>query len=407
MEGGWNRSGADAKIAIIGAGTSGITAANHLKTSGYNDVVLLEANSRLGGRVMSTFTCPDTGVKEFASVPLELGPEFIHGDQNNLLLDYIKKHYPSVPLLQAAWPNYFYFGKEGKLVGEKEAEQDKELMKMIDTFEMTGDLDADLIPEETLLQVKVGQGGGGGYGSGENMAKGLDIRLNWEVAEINYEQSKIKFTPPLPALKAEATKLVKMGNAMKVILRVKTQFWPDDLWDVVCSDSLIPEFWLTPPAQALKRAKMPEYYIVGFVSGDRASRLAKLPHAEIARKMMLQLDAIFGSSSDPNPATRACTGFLVKDWAQERLARGAYTFPSPDALGKREALASPIDSRIFFSGEATQTGVNPCLQAAMETGQRAAKEAMDSLNAQKQSEKRLLPVDSVQLTPTCPAESRL
>lgn len=53
---------------------------------------------------------------------------------------------------QLAWPNYLYFGKEGKLVSGKDSEKDSEFQKMLEVFEMTEGLDPKLIPEETLLQ---------------------------------------------------------------------------------------------------------------------------------------------------------------------------------------------------------------------------------------------------------------
>ena len=41
-----------------------------------------------------------------------------------------------------------------------------------------------------------------------------------------------------------------------------------------------------------------------------------------------QLDAMFGGPGRAAPATAACTGWAVVDWAQRPLARGAYTHPS-------------------------------------------------------------------------------
>jgi monoamine oxidase len=103
----------------------------------------------------------------------------------------------------------------------------------------------------------------------------------------------------------QAAAVVQQSNCVKVILRLKEVFWPADFWDVVCSDSLIPEIWLTPAAQVLKGIPMKEYYMVGFVAGERATRLAALPADELARKMCLQLDAIFGSPQNPAPCSKA------------------------------------------------------------------------------------------------------
>jgi phytoene dehydrogenase-like protein len=58
-------------VVIIGAGAAGLAAAAELAPSG-RSLLLLEARSRIGGRVWSR---NETGLP----VPIELGPEFIHG----------------------------------------------------------------------------------------------------------------------------------------------------------------------------------------------------------------------------------------------------------------------------------------------------------------------------------------
>ena len=45
--------------------------------------------------------------------------------------------------------------------------------------------------------------------------------------------------------------------------------------------------------------------------------------------------------------------------------------------------------QIVFAGEATHIGVNPCMQAALETGDRAASEAAQVLHAQRLPPSRL------------------
>jgi monoamine oxidase len=126
------------------------------------------------------------------------------------------------------------------------------------------------------------------------------------------------------------------------------------------------------------RAK-PPFTLVGFASGSRADRLATLPHAELARLLCAQLDAIFGTATRPHPASHACTAHLVKDWAQAPHARGAYSYPTPTALGSRSRLCAPLQGRLFFCGEACHEGINPCVHGAMETGERAAEQAAASL----------------------------
>jgi monoamine oxidase len=57
---------------IIGAGTAGLSAAHDLVKAG-ETVTVLEARERVGGRVYTN--------RDFSPVPVEMGAEFIHGDE--------------------------------------------------------------------------------------------------------------------------------------------------------------------------------------------------------------------------------------------------------------------------------------------------------------------------------------
>ena len=66
-----------------------------------------------------------------------------------------------------------------------------------------------------------------------------------------------------------------MGNALKVILRLRRRFWPEDFYDAVCADCFMPEVWLSPAAELMRPDAKPPFTIVGFVAGERAERVAK------------------------------------------------------------------------------------------------------------------------------------
>ena len=61
------------------------------------------------------------------------------------------------------------------------------------------------------------------------------------------------------------------------------------------------------------------------------------------------------------------------------------TEPRIELMIDRRELAAPVAGALFFAGEATHIGVNPCMQAALETGERAAREVAQSLVAQRPS----------------------
>ncbi|MGA2563411.1 MAG: NAD(P)/FAD-dependent oxidoreductase [Steroidobacteraceae bacterium] len=66
---------ADYEVLIVGAGVAGLAAGRLLAGAGMR-VALLEARSRIGGRIFTErVATPSTG----ASIPVELGAEFIHG----------------------------------------------------------------------------------------------------------------------------------------------------------------------------------------------------------------------------------------------------------------------------------------------------------------------------------------
>jgi len=148
--------------------------------------------------------------------------------------------------------------------------------------------------------------------------------------------------------------------------------------------------------------------LVGFAAGRRAEAMSGMSESSIVLRALGQLDQIFGARRPPAPlrapalslalvpradararagtpsARRPATGaFLrahVADWARAPYIGGAYSYPTLHARrGDREALAAPVGGALFFAGEATHAAVNPCLQAALETGARAAAQAAAAL----------------------------
>src|SRR5262245_8103246 len=60
------------KVIVVGAGMAGLMAAQRLKASGF-DVIVLEARDRVGGRMNTSTNATGT--------VLDLGASWIHGDQ--------------------------------------------------------------------------------------------------------------------------------------------------------------------------------------------------------------------------------------------------------------------------------------------------------------------------------------
>lgn len=73
----------DKSILIIGAGVSGIAATTRLLENGYKNVQVLEAESRIGGRVYTT---------PFGSSVVDIGAQWCHGQENNTVHDLVKDY---------------------------------------------------------------------------------------------------------------------------------------------------------------------------------------------------------------------------------------------------------------------------------------------------------------------------
>lgn len=74
---------AEPRIVIIGAGAAGISALSKLIDEGFKNLVLLEAESRIGGRI---HTVP------FASNVVDMGAQWVHGEQDNVIYETIQEY---------------------------------------------------------------------------------------------------------------------------------------------------------------------------------------------------------------------------------------------------------------------------------------------------------------------------
>lgn len=71
----------DIKILIVGAGLSGISAAAKLVENGFENVLILEAEDRIGGRIHSI---------NYGGGKIDLGGQWIHGEEGNFIHEMVK-----------------------------------------------------------------------------------------------------------------------------------------------------------------------------------------------------------------------------------------------------------------------------------------------------------------------------
>jgi monoamine oxidase len=111
--------------------------------------------------------------------------------------------------------------------------------------------------------------------------------------------------------------------------------------------------------------------LLGFLEGERARVIGRLPAAERRRQIVEGLARLFG------PKASKPTGFIERSWAEEEWTRGCYGCYMPPGAWTSfgDALRAPI-GRIHWAGAETATVWNGYMDGAVQSGVRAAEEAL-------------------------------
>ncbi|HET6150954.1 MAG TPA: NAD(P)/FAD-dependent oxidoreductase [Polyangia bacterium] len=196
----------------------------------------------------------------------------------------------------------------------------------------------------------------------------------------------VHFLPPLPPAKRLAIRRLAMGSVTKLVLRFRAPVTggvlgrlPSDLSFLHTPSAPIPTWWIPHPHSASE--------LVGWVAGPAAARFSRrargrrstvAPGSDPVRTAVAGLARALGLGL--GAALDAVEDARVFDWATDPYARGAYSWIPAGALDAPAALAQPLEGRLFFAGEATDTAGDPgTVHGAMATGQRAAGQILRQL----------------------------
>lgn len=184
------------------------------------------------------------------------------------------------------------------------------------------------------------------------------------------KNNSIGFVPALPSNKLQAISKIDMGIGIKVTLQFSAAFWLDGTSSIV-GGLKVPEYWVTSNGKDTGFS-----YLTAFLMGPSAEELALLSHQQAVQDIIAELVTMFPSGAVASKFTGA---FVYKNWADEPFIGGAYSFPSITSTGQREILASPVNSKVYFAGEATNyNGHLATVHGAMESGFRAVKEIIQA-----------------------------
>jgi monoamine oxidase len=426
------------EVLVIGAGIAGLTAARDLAVDGY-DVAILEARERIGGRIWTSRDLgmpADLGaswIHGFEDNPIaRLARKHSIAIVRTNISSVAPARYRSMALydedghrlsdaetaaMSEMMADYLDFvatkqkeGHEQSMLEVEEtfvagegygADQRRRLTFIARTYlehEWAGPRS-----EVSLLEYDKTLGFAGpdkvlpeGYAQlTDGLAEGADVLLGHEVKQIDYsgarvdvltnrgsfqagrvlvtvplgvlQAGRIAFHPRLPRGKREAIRRMRMGVFNKIFLKFDSVFWDqeDELIGYMGSeDEAWPEI-----VNFHKIAGLP--LLLAFSAGKAGEKNELRGDVELVACLMDCLRKMYGQGV-PEP-----TGHLVTRWNQDPFSLGSYSYvPVGSKQSLRRQIGTPVESRVFFAGEATSQFFPSTVHGAFLSGVRAAYEIM-------------------------------
>jgi monoamine oxidase len=400
-------------VAIIGAGAAGLGAAHALEKSGLS-VIVLEARDRVGGRAHTILAAP--------GITFDAGCGWLHSADNNSFVEIAKQLNFEIDKTRPPWREQsfdtgfplaerqdfiaaidaFYDRAEeaAQRGGDDAADKYLEpgnrwnpMIHAISTYVNGCELDQVSIQdmqayEDTEINWRVRRGYGAlmtAYGAP------CPVALNTQVILIDHSGTRVKietsqgtltankvivtvptnliadeairFHPALPA-KADAARGLPLGVDDKVMLAL------DDP-EALPKDGNLRGATMRTAMGSFHLRPFGQPCIEGFFGGTFARELEDLGDGAFAAETIDQIVALLGSGF-----RRKLKPLAESRWAHDPFARGAYSHALPGHAGDRAILATPVDGRLFFAGEATSPNFFSTAHGARDSGERAAGEVI-------------------------------
>ena len=406
-------------VVIIGAGAAGLAAARVLSGAGKR-VCILEARPRIGGRVHSLHL-PDL------PVPIELGAEFVHGENATTFRivdaaalaacelpddhwwsrdgkreritdfwgqidkvrskigalrrdvsfsEFLRRQRLPPRLRQLAWTfvEGYHASHADRISARalRTADSEQEDPRGNAQFRLTGGQDAiiewlrsGLDPERTELRVStpvshVAWSPGSVEIDGRTRAKAAVITIPIGV----WKAGAIQFTPALGE-KEKAIEKLEAGHVVKIAFRFRERWWDEQNF-LHTTDPHMPTWWTTAPIRSP--------ILTGWAGGHAADALLAESEEAMIDRALGAMSAAFAVPRRRLDALLA--GSFTHDWQKDPFSRCAYSYAAVGGENAASALARPIRQTLFFAGEATSSDETGTVAGAIESGFRAARQAL-------------------------------
>lgn len=296
------------RVAVVGAGVSGLAAAQALSQNG-RLVTVFEARDRIGGRI---WTSDDLGV------PLDLGASWIHGTRGNPITALART---ANAITSATDESFIARGADGRVIEDEDAPN---WLENVTTIQHNAGADS----SEVNLRAYNAQSeyGGddvifpGGYDSIIPALRGnYDVRTSEIVSAISHnadgvivtsngadahfdavivtlplgvlKQNTVTFTPTLSSEKQVAIAQLGMGTLDKLYLLYDQAFWDEDTTWIATPDTGLPRGYFNQWLNLSKYLGHP--IIMAFNGGPPALQLSRLSDEEVVRQAQQALHSAY------------------------------------------------------------------------------------------------------------------
>lgn len=332
------------KIAIVGAGASGLAAANILEKNKLN-YQIFEASDRYGGRLKKS---------EFADIPIDLGAEWIH-NLPEILPKLVNdsdsaKNYQLIPYHLTN--TFRWNGKKLKKVTKFENDFRFNFMP---EYKFKNSSWYDFVDENFAQKVK------------------KNIFYNKEVKSINYQgndvkltfsdgssvdvdkvlitssigvlkSSNIEFIPKLSTKLYDAISSIQFKYGFKLIMKFSTKFFPDAVeFKVNNGEKVIYDIGFKKPTG--------QNLLGVLIRGDEAFKYTDKKPKDIVKQILEELDIVF----DGNATTSYLNEFEYENWGDHQFTLGTWVESFRTRSKYLKTLNESLSGKVYFAGEAIDT----------------------------------------------------
>jgi monoamine oxidase len=169
---------------------------------------------------------------------------------------------------------------------------------------------------------------------------------------------------------------LEMGDVAKIVFRFRERFWADpefrrervargssshELNFLHGSGLDFPTFWTHSPAVVPT--------LTAWSGGPRAARLLELDETARVDRALSSLSKLLAVKRER--LDDLLDGWWTHDWRGDPFSRGAYSYALVGGAAARKKLATPIESTLFFAGEACDEEPSGTVAGAIASGRRA------------------------------------